>query len=216
MTADICGSNATGAAGLTGVPSGLLTAMALTESGTTRYGSFKAWPWTINEGGKGSWFATKAEAVAHARQLVASGVRNFDVGCFQLNYHWHGSAFSDVSAMFDPGANAHYAARFLAALHAEFGDWKEASKAYHSRTPELAGIYWTKVAANLRKLGSSLPDSLLAEAPASSQNRAPSGSASRPNAYPFLVAEVRSARLGSLVPIHGGTARPSLFQPVGK
>ncbi len=43
--------------------------------------------------------------------------------------------------MFDPDVGAAYAAQFLQSLHAERGDWSLAAGAYHSQTPERAGIY---------------------------------------------------------------------------
>ena len=41
------------------------------------------------------------------------GARSFDVGCFQINYRWHGDAFASLEEMFDPLVNTRYAARFL-------------------------------------------------------------------------------------------------------
>ena len=43
--------------------------------------------------------------------------------------------------MFDPDAGAAYAAQFLKSLYAERGDWSAAAGAYHSQTPERAGVY---------------------------------------------------------------------------
>jgi soluble lytic murein transglycosylase-like protein len=68
----------------------------------------------------------------------ARGARSYDVGCFQINYRWHGQHFASLDQMFDPDANAAYAARFLSELYAEFGDWSRAAGAYHSRTPVLS------------------------------------------------------------------------------
>ena len=43
--------------------------------------------------------------------------------------------------MFDPDAGAAYASQFLKSLYAERGDWSLAAGAYHSQTPERAGVY---------------------------------------------------------------------------
>ena len=43
--------------------------------------------------------------------------------------------------MFDPDVGAAYASQFLKSLHAERGDWSLAAGAYHSQTPERAGVY---------------------------------------------------------------------------
>jgi soluble lytic murein transglycosylase-like protein len=48
--------------------------------------------------------------------------------------------------MFDPVANADYAARFLRDLHAETGDWIEAAGLYHSRTPKFRDRYAARFA----------------------------------------------------------------------
>ena len=70
---------------------GLLARIALVESGRLPPGEIapRAWPWTINAGGQGSHFETKADAVAGVRQAMARGVRLIDVGCMQVNIQMH-------------------------------------------------------------------------------------------------------------------------------
>ncbi|MCC6000755.1 MAG: hypothetical protein JJU19_07810, partial [Pararhodobacter sp.] len=63
------------------------------------------------------------------------------LGCFQINWRWHGQHFDRPEALLDPLVSARYAARFLAGLYAETGDWTLAAGAYHSRTPHLAQRY---------------------------------------------------------------------------
>lgn len=125
----------------TGVPADVLQALTLTETGRRQAGAVRPWPWSVNAEGKGTWFPTSAEARDQARALAAAGKNNFDAGCFQINYRWHGEAFSSVDEMFDPVANTRYAANFLRRLHAEFGDWRDAVGAFHSRTPHHANRY---------------------------------------------------------------------------
>lgn len=125
----------------TGVPLAVLRAIALTETGRRRNGTFEPWPWTVNLAGQGLWFGSEAEAVRFARSKAEEGASRFDVGCFQLNYRWHGGAFDTMRAMFDPAANAIYAARFLKSLFDEKGSWSLAAGAYHSRTPTYAERY---------------------------------------------------------------------------
>lgn len=127
------------------VPLDLLLAVAQAESGRTVGGAMRPWPWTVNEGGQGLWFATRQEAEAHVDAALDAGVRNIDLGCFQINHRWHGDQFPSVTAMFDPVGNARYAARFLAGLYLETGDWSAAVGAYHSRTPDLAVRYSNRV-----------------------------------------------------------------------
>ena len=129
------------------------------------------WPWAINREGQGHWFATREQALAFAMASVAAGRTSFDVGCFQINYRWHGHNFPSVEAMFDQDVNAAYAARFLRALYAERGDWSAAAGAYHSQTPALAGVYRARFERILAGLGAA--PLLLASAKPSRQARGP-------------------------------------------
>lgn len=117
------------------VPIRLLTAVSLVESGRTREGRRRAWPWTVNVDGVGRWFDSRDQALEWLTAKRAAGARSFDVGCMQLNHYWHGDGFDSVEHMFDPIANADYAARYLSELMAETGDWMRAAGYYHSRTP---------------------------------------------------------------------------------
>ena len=137
----ICDRAAERASAATGVPLPVLQAIALTETGRRHAGAFRPWPWTTHAAGEGRWFDSRAAAEAHVRSLLAQGRRSIDIGCFQVNFRWHGTAFASAEAMFDPEANALYAARFLAGLQEELGSWEAAAGAYHSRTPALAARY---------------------------------------------------------------------------
>lgn len=129
------------------IPSGLLAAIAVVESGRTpAEGAEKtAWPWTINAEGKGYWFESRDEAMAEVRRLKAQGVTSIDVGCMQVNQKFHPEAFDDLDQAFTPAANADYAARFLKELFEETRSWSRAVSFYHSRTPEYAQRYRQKV-----------------------------------------------------------------------
>jgi len=142
--ADLCEQAAWQASQATGVPLNVMRAISLTETGRKKGGAFRPWPWTVNMEGKGAWFDGRAEAYDFVKKHYDRGARSFDVGCFQINYKWHGQHFTSIDQMFDPLANAYYAARFLTELHAELGGWKAAAGAYHSRTPEHAERY-TKI-----------------------------------------------------------------------
>jgi hypothetical protein len=124
-----------------GVPQEVLHAISLTETGRPVNGRLRPWPWAINREGKGFWFRTRDEALAFARRSVLEGRHSFDVGCFQINYRWHGHHFPSLESMFDPETSAAYAAKFLRELYAEKGAWTPAAGAYHSRTPEFANRY---------------------------------------------------------------------------
>jgi len=117
------------------IPVNLLPAISRVESGrldpVTR--RVRAWPWTINVEGVGSFFDTKEQVIAAVTALQARGVRSIDVGCMQVNLMHHPKAFPSLDAAFEPQTNAAYAARFLAALYGQFKDWNLATAAYHSQ-----------------------------------------------------------------------------------
>lgn len=142
----VCERMAEQAAQRSGVPVSVLKAIALTETGRKSAAGFGPWPWTVNMEGAGHWFDTLAEARAFVDAAQGRGARSFDIGCFQINYRWHGEAFTSVGQMFDPLANALYAARFLSELYQETGDWTAAAGAYHSRTKQFASRYSARFA----------------------------------------------------------------------
>ena len=130
------------------VPPKLLAAIGRVESGRRdSQGNVLPWPWTINAEGQGSFFDTKAQAIAAVRALQGRGVRSIDVGCMQVNLVHHPDAFANLDQAFDPAANADYAASFLRRLYAQTNDWAEAAGQYHSATPALSMEYRRKVMA---------------------------------------------------------------------
>lgn len=134
------------------VPLHVLLAITRVETGRSGPDGLTPWPWTMNIAGKGFWLDGRTEAQRLATRTVFSGQSSFDVGCFQINYRWHGQHFRSLDHMFDPAANADYAARFLSELYSEFGAWPKAVAAYHSRSPEFSQKYlrrFNQVAARL-------------------------------------------------------------------
>lgn len=199
----LCEAAASQAAQQEGVPLSVLTAISLNESGRKRDGRLRAWPWTVNMEGAGHWFDSREEALQYVLAEFDHGTRSFDVGCFQINYKWHGEQFASIEEMFDPIANARYAARFLKTLYAEQGSWEGAAGAYHSRTPEFADRYAARFV-NFRNdlLDASgneipeIPDIVLAAYGTPAE-------APRVNTYPLLQGG-SGAALGSLVPVGNG------------
>jgi len=131
------------------IPEHLLQAISVTETGRWDGASQEnsAWPWTITADGQGRFFDTKEEALLEAEILITEGVRNIDVGCMQVNLHYHPSAFETLSQAFDPAANTAYAATYLKSLHQATGNWIEAAGRYHSATPAPNRHYKRKVLA---------------------------------------------------------------------
>jgi hypothetical protein len=138
-----CEAHAAAAGEEEGIPDGILPAIARVES--ARDG--RAWPWTLNQGGKGSYHATKQAALERLAEILATGEKNVDLGCMQLNWRWHAAEFPDAATMMDPVANTRYSARFLKALKERHGDWDSAVAAYHSNQQTRGDAYEKKVSA---------------------------------------------------------------------
>lgn len=159
--ASLCDRAAQQAASETTVPVEVLLAITRVETGRKTKGRWQPWPWAINLAGESHWFADMTQATAFAADQLALGRENFDVGCFQINLRWHGAEFASLEEVFDPQANARYAAQFLAELYTTEGGWANAVAAYHSRTPDKAAAYLQKVETVLADL--ELPTRLPAE-----------------------------------------------------
>lgn len=139
--ADVCEWATRRAAEESGVPIDILGALTLTETGRRMEGAVRPWAWSANAEGEGTWFDDPQSAIAFAQDRVDQGRTNLDIGCFQLNYRWHGENFASVTQMFDPLENARYAARFVRQLYTDTGDWRAAAGAFHSRTKTYADRY---------------------------------------------------------------------------
>lgn len=111
-----------------GVPVGILYAVGLTETG--RKGSLQ--PNALNIEGKAVFPATATEAVAAFKSARRDGVKLIDLGCMQINHHYHAEHFRSVEEMLDPRLNVDYAARFLSRLHARHQTWSMAVARYHA------------------------------------------------------------------------------------
>jgi len=153
----ICDATSAAAARAQGMPADALYAITLSETGRSSGGRLRPWPWTVNMEGRGFWFDTREEAYAYVMERYNAGARSFDVGCFQINYKWHGQKFASIEAMFDPMTNATYAAALLSGLNDEFADWTKAAGAYHSRTETYASRYRTRYARIRGQLNGAAP-----------------------------------------------------------
>ncbi len=208
----LCEQAAARASAASGVPLSVLRAIALTETGRTKHGAFRPWPWTVNMEGKGVWFDSYEEARDYVAKHHARGARSYDVGCFQINFRWHGQHFASIDEMFDPDRNAAYAARFLAQLYSELGDWSRAAGAYHSRTPSFAGKYrerFDRIRGRLLAAsGEASPEETMALAtqapplppPQPMDQAVPRPVEIRDNRFPLLVDTGADRGLASLVP----------------
>lgn len=111
-----------------GVPLGMLYAVGLTETG--RKGSLQ--PYALNVEGRAVYGIDKDEALRQFQRARAAGAKLIDMGCMQINHHFHAEHFSSLGEMLDPGPNVDYAARFLKQLREREGSWTMAVARYHA------------------------------------------------------------------------------------
>jgi soluble lytic murein transglycosylase-like protein len=111
-----------------GVPLGVLYAVGLTETG--RGDSLR--PYALNIEGRAVYDIDKRQALATFERARQGGARLIDVGCMQINHHFHARHFGSVEDMLDAARNVDYAARFLRDLKAREGNWTMAVARYHA------------------------------------------------------------------------------------
>ena len=110
------------------VPLSMLYAVGLTETG--RRGSLQ--PYAMNIEGRAFFGADLGEAVRRFEEARRGGARLIDIGCMQIDHHYHQSHFASLEDMFTPARNVDYAAQFLRTLKAQEGSWTLAVARYHA------------------------------------------------------------------------------------
>lgn len=127
-SAGACEREIQAAAAKYGVPEGILYSVGLTETG--RKGSLYAY--AMNVEGKAYYPASTQEALAVFEAAQREGRKLIDIGCMQINHHFHGENFSSAQEMFEPRRNVEYAAKFLRNLHGRHETWTMAVARYHA------------------------------------------------------------------------------------
>jgi hypothetical protein len=144
---ELCGVLARQAERAEGIPSGLVHAVALAESGRwlADERATRPWPWTVTSGDESFYLPSRAAALRKVLELQSAGRSNIDVGCMQVNLGYHGHEFASVAEALEPARNVAYAARFLRQLRDETESWSHATANYHSRDPDRGRAYREKV-----------------------------------------------------------------------
>lgn len=115
-----------------GIPSSVLFAIALQESGTRLRGHTLPWPWTLNVAGEPQRFANRQQACAALmRALNRHDSRRIDVGLGQTNLGYHPKRYADACEALDPRTNLTVTATLLKEHFAVAGDWVQAAGRYH-------------------------------------------------------------------------------------
>ncbi|EPA95382.1 lytic transglycosylase [Pseudomonas sp. FSL W5-0299] len=115
-----------------GIPSTVLYAVTLQESGIRLRGRLVPWPWTLNVAGKAQRYATRAEACAGLRQaLRRTPTTRIDAGLGQVNLGYHPQRYARPCDLLDPYRNLAIAAEILREQHTPGDDWLLAIGRYH-------------------------------------------------------------------------------------
>ena len=155
------------AAHAAGIPSAVLFAIALQESGMHIRGRLLPWPWTLNIAGKAQRFATRQAACRALLQALAEhDAKRIDSGLGQINFGYHGQRFSSPCEALDPYRNLKVAASLLREQHDATGDWVKAAGRYHRPAGGApAARYRAGFARHLQQVTGSPPASTKARSP---------------------------------------------------
>jgi soluble lytic murein transglycosylase-like protein len=126
--AGLCEREMMRASALYGVPLGMLYSVGLTETG--KRGSLQ--PYAMNVEGKAVFSNSAIEAIQKFEQVSRSGAKLIDMGCMQINHHYHREKFPSLESMLNPRMNVEYAARFLKDLKGRHETWTMAVARYHA------------------------------------------------------------------------------------
>src|SRR5271157_340353 len=124
----VCEREMARAARESGVPLNVLFSVGLTETGHRG----ELGPYDMNVDGRAVHSDTLSQAMARFAAARAQGAHFIDVGCMQINVHFHRERFASLAEMFDPARNVDYAANFLKALKVETGAWTLAVARYNA------------------------------------------------------------------------------------
>ncbi len=128
------------------LPEGILQSISTVEASRIHSdGSYRAWPWTLNDSGKGLFFDNRQQVLDYLDVHMTNPDTSIDIGCMQINTKWHGAAFETLDEMLDPASNIAYAAGFLTDLYYAHGNWNEAIRHYHSNDRRKNDPYLDRV-----------------------------------------------------------------------
>ena len=142
-----------------GIPSTVLYAVALQESGIRRNGRIVPWPWSLNVAGQSRRFATRADACAGLQQAMRATPRTrIDAGLGQINLGYHKHRFTSPCDLLDPYRNLAIAAEILKEQHTLGEDWLLAIGRYHRPAGgEPAARYRRSVSRHLARVQGTRP-----------------------------------------------------------
>ncbi|WP_296463675.1 transglycosylase SLT domain-containing protein [Pigmentiphaga sp.] len=115
-----------------GIPSTVLYAVALQESGAALNGRLIPWPWSLNVAGATRRYGSRAEACAGLQQALRSvPPTRVDAGLGQINLGHQRQRYRRPCDLLDPYRNLAIAAEILREQHTPGEDWLLAIGRYH-------------------------------------------------------------------------------------
>lgn len=115
-----------------GIPSVVLYAIALQESGTWLNERLVPWPWTLNIAGRAYRYAHQAAACSGLQQaLQHTSPTRIDAGLGQINLGHQQQRYQHPCELLDPYRNLAIAAEILREQHTPGQDWLITIGRYH-------------------------------------------------------------------------------------
>ncbi|MCI4235304.1 transglycosylase SLT domain-containing protein [Dickeya dianthicola] len=115
-----------------GIPSVVLYAVALQESGVRRAERIVPWPWSLNVDGQSCRYASQAQACAGIHQALQDvPPTRIDVGLGQINLGWQKHRYRQPCDLLNPYNNLAIAAQILKEQYIPGEDWLLAMGRYH-------------------------------------------------------------------------------------
>lgn len=137
-----------------GIPSTVLFAVALQESGIRRNNRLIPWPWSLNVAGQSYRYATRAQACTGLLQALREAApTRVDVGLAQINLGYQKHRYNRPCDLLDPYANLAVAAVILREQYKPGEDWLLAIGRYHRPAGgEPAARYRSSVSRHLTRV----------------------------------------------------------------
>jgi len=130
------------------IPSGMLVAIALVESGQDG----APHPFAMSLQGRPYFARSVGDAAKHLRDHRGQLRSNTYVGCMQLSLASHRGQFQPVEKIVQPRDNVFYAGQLLVRFHGEEGNWKTALARYNGSSPHRSQAYVCKIWQHLNGL----------------------------------------------------------------
>jgi len=131
-----------------GIPSGMLVAIALVESGQDG----APHPFAMSVQGRPYYARNVSDAARHLRDHRGQLRSNTYVGCMQLSVASHRGEFQPLEKIVEPRDNVFYAGQLLVRFHGEEGNWKTALTRYNGSSGRRAQAYVCKIWQSLAEL----------------------------------------------------------------